>query len=67
VETGPEHRIARISEHATGILAPGLIGQCRWDIASDVESEPEKWRQHRATLDAHLRASSWRPTCSLRE
>jgi C4-dicarboxylate-specific signal transduction histidine kinase len=25
----------------------------RWDIASDVESEPEKWRLHREMLDAH--------------
>jgi C4-dicarboxylate-specific signal transduction histidine kinase len=25
----------------------------RWEIATDVESEPEKWRLHRAMLDAH--------------
>jgi len=25
----------------------------RWDIASDVESEPEKWRLHREMLDTH--------------
>jgi PAS domain S-box-containing protein len=55
-ETGPDHRVARLSEHtaAAGIEASGVIGQFRWDIASDLESEPEKWRQHRATMDAHL-------------
>jgi PAS domain S-box-containing protein len=55
-ETGPDHRVTHLSEHtdAAGILASGLIGLPRWDIASDVEAEPEKWRQHRATLDAHL-------------
>src|SRR5258708_38902732 len=30
-----------------------LPGIARWDIAIDVESEPEKWRLHRETLDAH--------------
>ena len=55
-ETGPDHRFARLLEHtkATGVGVSGVIGQFRWDIASDLESEPEKWRQHRATLDAHL-------------
>jgi PAS domain S-box-containing protein len=55
-ESGPDHRISRITDHpnAEGILAPGLVGLHRWDVASDVESEPEKWRQHRETLDAHL-------------
>src|SRR6202007_2558522 len=31
----------------------GVTGATRWDIATDVEWEPEKWRQHRAMLDAH--------------
>jgi len=55
-ETGPDHRFARLLEHtiATGVGVSGVIGQFRWDIASDLESEPEKWRQHRAMLDAHL-------------
>ena len=55
-ESGPDHRISRITDHpnAEGILASGLVGLHRWDIASDVESEPEKWRLHRETLDAHL-------------
>jgi PAS domain S-box-containing protein len=28
-------------------------GKQRWDIAVDVEAEPEKWREHRAVLDRH--------------
>ncbi|OCK53941.1 PAS domain S-box protein [Bradyrhizobium sp. LMTR 3] len=55
-ETGPDHRITRFSEHtsAAGILATRVVGLLRWEIAGDVEAEPEKWRQHRATLDARL-------------
>lgn len=55
-ETGPDHQVTHLSEHtsAAGILATGLMGMLRWDIACDVEEEPEKWRQHRATLEAHL-------------
>ncbi|WP_245333860.1 sensor histidine kinase, partial [Bradyrhizobium guangdongense] len=54
-ETGPDHRVTRLSEHTStaGILATGLIDLLRWEIACDVEDEPEKWRQHRATLQAH--------------
>ena len=55
-ETGPDHRITRISEHAdTASPVPtGLIGLTRWDIPPDAEFEPEKWEQHRVALDAHL-------------
>ncbi|MBB4367408.1 PAS domain S-box-containing protein [Bradyrhizobium sp. cir1] len=55
-ETGPDHRITRISEHAdTSSAAPtGWIGLTRWDIPPDAEFEPEKWEQHRAALDAHV-------------
>lgn len=55
-ETGSDHRITQISEHAdTASATPtGLIGLSRWDIPPDVELEPGKWEQHRATLDAHL-------------
>jgi PAS domain S-box-containing protein len=54
-ETGPDHLITRISEHidAVGIPPSRIPGVARWDIASDVESEPEKWRLHREMLDAH--------------
>ncbi|UVO30239.1 PAS domain S-box protein [Bradyrhizobium arachidis] len=55
-ETGPDHLVTHLSDHASavGVLAAGLIGLPRWEIACDVEEEPEKWRQHRATLDARL-------------
>ena len=54
-ETGPDHRFTRISEHlnAVGVMPSSLRGMARWDYATDVKSEPEKWRLHRATLDAH--------------
>src|ERR1700682_2509357 len=53
-ETGPDHRVTRISEHfnATGVRPSSRIDMARWDFATDAESEPEKWRLHRATLDA---------------
>jgi PAS domain S-box-containing protein len=55
-ETGPDHMVIRVSDHlnAVGIVPSGLPGIARWDIASDVETEPEKWRLHRAMLDARL-------------
>jgi PAS domain S-box-containing protein len=53
-ETGPDHRINRLSDvYDVGIPPSRVIGAARWEIAADVESEPEKWRLHRATLDAH--------------
>jgi PAS domain S-box-containing protein len=54
-ETTPDHRVTTISEHinAVGFKPSGLMGLARWDIAADVESDPGKWRQHRAVLDAH--------------
>jgi PAS domain S-box-containing protein len=55
-ETGPDHTVIRVSDHlnAVGIVPSRLPGMARWDIASDVETEPEKWRLHRAVLDARL-------------
>ena len=54
-ETGPHHSFTRISERLTrlGIDPAGRIGVTRWDFATDVEEEPEKWRLHVATLEAH--------------
>ncbi len=54
-EAGPDHRVTRISEHVSdiGLVPSGLAGLSRWDIATDIESEPEKWRMHRATINAH--------------
>ncbi|KYG99430.1 PAS domain S-box protein [Bradyrhizobium sp. DOA1] len=54
-ETGPDHRVTQISEHSDTVAAPtGLLGLTRWDIAPDANLEPEKWRQHREALDAHV-------------
>jgi PAS domain S-box-containing protein len=54
-ETGSDHRVASISEHVddAGLPPSRLTGMTRWDIASDREAEPEKWRLHQETLDAH--------------
>jgi PAS domain S-box-containing protein len=54
-ETGPDHRTISISEHigAAGIVPSRIPGVARWEVASDVESEPEKWRLHREMLDTH--------------
>jgi PAS domain S-box-containing protein len=54
-ETGPDHSFTRVSEELTtrGIDPAGRIGVSRWDFATDVEEEPEKWRLHVATLEAH--------------
>jgi PAS domain S-box-containing protein len=54
-ETGPDHRVTRVSDHlnSLGIRPSNLIGLARWDFASDIEAEPEKWRRHRAMHDVH--------------
>ena len=54
-ETGPDHRVTRISDplNAVGIAPSRVTGVARWDIATDVGSEPEKWQRHRAMHDAH--------------
>ena len=52
-ETGPDHRFTHLSEH-TSAAASAAAGLLRWEVASDFNSEPEKWRQHRATLESHL-------------
>jgi PAS domain S-box-containing protein len=55
-ETGPDHRVTHISEHSdpAGTAPSGVVGLTRWDITPDAELEPEKWRQHRAALEAHI-------------
>jgi PAS domain S-box-containing protein len=57
-ETGPDHRFIAhlVSEQLLdkiGVLPTSRIGMLRWDFARDLEEEPEKWRLHMATLDAH--------------
>ena len=54
-ETGPDHRFIHLSEQlaAVGITPARRLGLRRWDFATDLDEEPEKWRQHIATLEAH--------------
>ena len=54
-ETGPDHRFLRISDHIStvGLDASAGLRQRRWDVASDVEEKPEKWRAHIAAHEAH--------------
>src|SRR5215831_2123428 len=50
--TGPDHAFTYFSQQAGfGPDWDMLIGKRRWDIAADVASEPEHWRQHTATLE----------------
>ncbi len=52
-ETDPDHRFTRSENFATVNQFPFLrLGMRRWDFATDVEEEPEKWRRHIATLEA---------------
>jgi PAS domain S-box-containing protein len=53
-EHGTDHRVISISEHVgdIGFSPSGLAGLSRWDIATDIETEPEKWRMHQAMVDA---------------
>lgn len=52
-ETGPDHRMTWMTARSgSGRVDPyHRIGKRRWDYATDVEDQPEKWRQHRETLD----------------
>ena len=54
-ETGADHRFLHISDHIStvGLDASAGLGQRRWDVASDVKDEPEKWRAHIAAHEAH--------------
>jgi PAS domain S-box-containing protein len=53
-ETGPDHRFTHFSRSSSSWgFARELIGITRWDMAADLDEEPEKWRAHIATLEAH--------------
>jgi PAS domain S-box-containing protein len=51
-EIGPDYRFTLLSENAFGSGAADRIGTACWDHALDLETEPEKWRLVRATLDS---------------
>ncbi|HLG87565.1 MAG TPA: ATP-binding protein [Alphaproteobacteria bacterium] len=54
-ETGPDHVFTYISDRldAFGMDRSEMIGKRRSDSAIDRETEPEKWREHMATLERH--------------
>ena len=48
-ESGPDHRFTVRS----GSSSNDALGATRWELAADLDEEPEKWRAHCAILDAH--------------
>ena len=51
-EIGPDFEFTLLTENAFGSGATDRIGTTCWGHALDLETEPEKWRLVRATLDA---------------
>ncbi len=54
-ETGPDHHFTYISERleAFGMDRAAMIGKSRIETAIDNGAEPQKWREHVATLERH--------------
>src|SRR3954454_13022513 len=51
-EIGPDYKFTLLTENAFGGPAAHRLGTACWDHALDLETEPEKWRLVRATLDS---------------
>src|SRR5580704_15270101 len=51
-EIGPDYKFTLLTENAFGSYSADRIGTACWDRALDLETEPEKWRFVRATLDS---------------
>ena len=51
-EIGPDYKCTQLTENAFGSNAADRIGTACWDRALDLETEPEKWRLLRATLES---------------
>src|SRR5258706_6581238 len=51
-EIDPDYKFTLLTENAFGSHAADRIGMACWDHALDLETEPEKWRLVRATLDS---------------
>jgi PAS domain S-box-containing protein len=54
-ESGPEHTFTKVSGKLDvfGIDHDAIVGKPASFLATDLDSEPEKWRQHMATLERH--------------
>src|SRR4029434_10531861 len=52
-EMGPDHKLSRLTGNAFGSSPSGRLGTAAWERALDLETEPEKWRAIRATMDSH--------------
>jgi PAS domain S-box-containing protein len=65
-ETGPAHVFTYISDRLSdfGIDRAALIGKRHLDVATDREAEPQKWREHLATLERHQPFRNFEYTCS---
>src|SRR6266403_1252518 len=55
-ETDHDHKFTRVTDYerlrSHGFAPVSRIGLARWEFATDVESEPEKWELHRSMLEA---------------
>ena len=51
-EIGPDYKFTLLTENAFRSNPADRIGTLCWDHALDLETEPEKWRVVRATLDS---------------
>src|SRR3954465_8351884 len=51
-EIDPDYKFTQLTENAFGAPAAHRLGTACWDHAKDLETEPEKWRLIRATLDS---------------
>src|SRR6476660_6658996 len=55
-ETDPDHKFTRVTDYERlldrGFAPVSRIGLARWEFATDVELEPEKWELHRSMLEA---------------
>ena len=52
-EMGPDYRLVLRTADLSGVDPATRLGTSAWDQALDVETEPDKWREWKATLDAH--------------
>jgi PAS domain S-box-containing protein len=51
-EIGPDYKFTLLTKNAFGSDPAARIGRACWDYALDLETESEKWRLLRATLDS---------------